>query len=428
MIRAAFAVKDLAEAFGKKLAPYFMASANLATRFAEGLAHLPAPVLEIAAAIAFTTVSFTALGLALPAVKLALESLANGFTLMKTVILTVIAAVRDLMIAIYNIPATFKLAVDAVIALRDALVGLDIAALVATAPLWAVEVAVAAISAAVIEAMRGFKDLRDMWNWLKSAVTGFLFPKPPDVKIPEPDWGGLGGAEKDAGADNWLKAHEAAVDEFLAHYQLGVEKAQAQLAVATSRKESYSSTLDPNEYRTLEEARKQQQLISDELRAQQTVAAALTAQRDAQLQAAQKYLALEKQLPQTDKDRATHMAELAKKATEAQIAATKITAELAKMSPEVVKAANAISSVFRQAFSDVGDQLARQITNGFDAAKMHIEGQILSIQTRQRMRQAGGGSDSGVEDAQDALAIAQKRAAEANNELNKEQALWNKHA
>jgi hypothetical protein len=72
----------LAESFGEKLIPYFDAVANGLAHVADAFAKLPDWVQQAAAGVTFVTLALTALGLLLPATKLAVEFIGNAFSLL----------------------------------------------------------------------------------------------------------------------------------------------------------------------------------------------------------------------------------------------------------------------------------------------------------------------------------------------------------
>lgn len=81
--RLGTSVNLLGNAFGQYLIPYFEAVANGLAHLAEAVSALPPWLLQAVAGLTFVTLSLTALGLVLPAIKLAIEFLAGGFGILR---------------------------------------------------------------------------------------------------------------------------------------------------------------------------------------------------------------------------------------------------------------------------------------------------------------------------------------------------------
>jgi hypothetical protein len=158
--------------FGQQLVTDFEGAANAIAHVLDAVAKLPPWFLAAAAAISFSTLSLTALGLMLPAVKLALEFLGNGLALVGSAFGLAAKAVSPLISVlsvlggrvITVVVAGFRDLVTWVSLARDAFVTATVAEWLAEAPLLAIIAAIAAVIAVVVELILHLNELGEAFE------------------------------------------------------------------------------------------------------------------------------------------------------------------------------------------------------------------------------------------------------------------------
>ncbi len=325
--------------FGKTLAQIFITAINAVTGLVNAVNALPAPFLAAAASGLALFGGLSALGLLLPVVKLAFGFLAEGVLLARDIFglflrsaFLVIGGLRDL--------------VTWVSLARDALATMAIAEWLAEAPILAIVGSIALLIGLVVEAVRGFKDLGNIWSWLTGLFkTGTL----PHMKGPKTSMDGLGGPDKNAQKtiDDWLTAKKAEIDAAVQIAVEAVDAANARLTAASAQLEELRAKRDPTKALTQGSVSEEERLIGVQLQRERDLRAAIANQRGAELTAARQLNALAGALPAADKDRVTHATALRSEAEKHVVAAIKLGGEYDKLGGVLAKMARDAADVAR---------------------------------------------------------------------------------
>ena len=320
--RLGSSVNDLVRAFGAGLIPIMTGAANAAGAMARGIASLPPGLLDTAAGITAFTLGLTALGLVMPAIVKAIGFFWNGLMLLVDLFGPLIAGIRNL--------------ITWLALLRTAFAEEAIAEWLALAPITAIVVAITALVAVIVEAVRGFKDLKAAWDWISNLVS----PKMPSMGGgKKADLSGLGGPDKGAqkAIDDWLEAQKARIQGAVEIAAQAVASAQARLEETTSKLEELRAKRDPSKAIGPGSAAEEQRLIAEQMERERAAQAAIAKERQANLIAARQLADLAKALPAGDKDRVKHATGLNAESEKYSIAATKLLGVFEKMGGALAK-------------------------------------------------------------------------------------------
>ena len=403
--------------FGQTMEQIFIAGANAVTAMMTAVAQLPEPLLDLAAAGTAVIAGLTALGVMLPATKLAFEFMADG-----------VLMARDMLGLLGNI---IMAVVPELAALRDALMSIEAVALVLESPFLAIGLAITAVVGAVIEATRGFKDLKDVWSWfLTTGVGKTLFPKLPELKTPKAGLDGLGGVPpgQQKAIDNWLTAQKEAILHAVEIAAQAVAEAQARLDEATAKLQQLRDQRDPSKPLSAGNVAEEQRLANDEIARERDLRAAVAAQRLAELAAARQLEALAAAVPTNDKDRVQHQTEIRTEADKHVLAAIKLDGTYAKIGGSIAKLGEQMRQITLELMKQA-DVLARiaaaratadrdlAIGSAAEQARMRYERGTI---TPDRDRNAGvNTAQYGLDEAQAARDKARGENQDAVDELNR---------